>query len=80
MQGKGMLQLSGLGDPTRCGDGFSYMRVPHKVFMVYFLKIPSKIGFGFSNLGFFIYTLAGATTTEGIPTQAVRYGYRCRFA
>jgi len=27
MQGKGMFQLSGLGDPTGCGDGFSYMRV-----------------------------------------------------
>eukprot|EP01114_Cavostelium_apophysatum_P018966 TRINITY_DN5978_c0_g1_i3.p1 TRINITY_DN5978_c0_g1~~TRINITY_DN5978_c0_g1_i3.p1 ORF type:complete len:1459 (-),score=471.48 TRINITY_DN5978_c0_g1_i3:34-4410(-) len=29
-QGKGMLQLSGLGDPSSRGEGFSYLRVPSK--------------------------------------------------
>jgi len=29
--GKGQLQLEGLGDPTGTGRGFSYLRVPQKV-------------------------------------------------
>jgi transcription initiation factor TFIID subunit 1 len=29
--GKGQLQLTGFGDPTGTGAGFSYLRVPQKV-------------------------------------------------
>lgn len=31
MQGKGRLQLTGLGDPTGRGEAFSYLRMPQKV-------------------------------------------------
>ena len=30
MRGKCLLQLSGPADPTGCGEGFSYIRVPNK--------------------------------------------------
>lgn len=30
MKGKCLLQLTGPADPTGCGEGFSYVRVPNK--------------------------------------------------
>ena len=30
MRGKCLLQLTGPADPTGCGEGFSYVRVPNK--------------------------------------------------
>lgn len=30
MKGKCLLQLTGMADPTGCGEGFSYIRVPNK--------------------------------------------------
>jgi len=30
MKGKCLLQLAGPADPTGCGEGFSYVRVPNK--------------------------------------------------
>jgi len=31
-QGKALLQMSGFGDPTGCGEGYSFVRVPMRVF------------------------------------------------
>lgn len=30
MKGKCLLQVSGVADPTGCGEGFSYIRIPNK--------------------------------------------------
>lgn len=30
MKGKCLLQLTGPADPTGCGEGFSYVRMPNK--------------------------------------------------
>lgn len=30
MKGKCLLQLNGVADPTGCGEGFSYVRIPNK--------------------------------------------------
>ena len=30
MKGKCLLQLHGVADPTGCGEGFSYVKVPNK--------------------------------------------------
>jgi transcription initiation factor TFIID subunit 1 len=30
MKGKCLLQLAGVADPTGCGEGFSYVRIPNK--------------------------------------------------
>ena len=30
MKGKCLLQVTGVADPTGCGEGFSYIRIPNK--------------------------------------------------
>lgn len=43
MKGKCLLQLTGPADPTGCGEGFSYVRVPNKptVSIPYAIKLSS---------------------------------------
>lgn len=36
MKNKCLLQLTGPADPTGCGEGFSYVRVPNKPTVCYF--------------------------------------------
>lgn len=36
MKGKCLLQLTGPADPTGCGEGFSYVRMPNKPAVSYF--------------------------------------------
>lgn len=39
MKGKCLLQLTGPADPTGCGEGFSYVRVPNKPTVSFFLRL-----------------------------------------
>jgi hypothetical protein len=70
MQGKGMFQLTGLGDPTQSGDGFSYMRVAHKSYMVSCVTNSFHCSF----------LVIGATTTKSASAQTICHRNRCRFA
>lgn len=49
MKGKCLLQLTGPADPTGCGEGFSYVRVPNKPTVSTFYKI-TCIGYLFDLL------------------------------
>lgn len=42
MKGKCLLQLTGPADPTGCGEGFSYVRVPNKPTVGVFINILSN--------------------------------------
>lgn len=39
MKDKCLLELTGPADPTGCGEGFSYVRVPNKPMVSYFLLV-----------------------------------------
>lgn len=46
MKGKCLLQLTGPADPTGCGEGFSYVRMPNKPMTkvsVLIIRFPLKI-------------------------------------
>lgn len=43
MKGKCLLQLTGPADPTGCGEGFSYVRMPNKPTVSFILLIRSRM-------------------------------------
>ena len=62
MKGKCLLQLTGPADPTGCGEGFSYVRVPNKPTVCLFqLSIARQFpaNFFLSHLHSLIFTTTG---------------------
>lgn len=62
MKGKCLLQLTGPADPTGCGEGFSYVRVPNKPTVCLFqLSTARQFSpfFFLPYLRYLIFTIAG---------------------
>lgn len=57
MKGKCLLQLTGPADPTGCGEGFSYVRMPNKP-MTRVMKFPSYHSYNFLK---FLFVLSSAS-------------------